>query len=105
MSRIRHCGKTSPQDGRIKLRLAKGRRWISGSHGTYPLRGEGGLRLLDKGSLQLDMAKPVSRILLADLQYAIHRRRDDPGDQSHRKWKDDDPLLRLSKLNKSRKTS
>jgi len=75
MSKLDIAERRLPQDGRIKLRLAKGREMDFRVSTVPTLFGEKVvLRLLDKGSLQLDMAKlGFEESSLADLQYAIHR--------------------------------
>jgi type IV pilus assembly protein PilB len=75
MSRLDIAEKRLPQDGRIKLRMGKGREMDFRVSTVPTLFGEKVvLRLLDKGSLQLDMAKlGFEESSLADLQYAIHR--------------------------------
>jgi len=75
MAKLDIAEKRLPQDGRIKLRLAKGRE-MDFRVSTVPiLFGEKVvLRLLDKGSLQLDMAKlGFEESSLADLKAAVHR--------------------------------
>jgi type IV pilus assembly protein PilB len=64
-----------PQDGRIKLRLQKGREMDFRTSTIPVLYGEKVvLRLLDKSSLQLDMTKlGFEESSLQDLQNAIHR--------------------------------
>ena len=75
MSKLDIAERRLPQDGRIKLRLAKGREMDFRVSTVPTLFGEKVvLRLLDKGSLQLDMAKlGFEESSLVDLQYAIHR--------------------------------
>jgi type IV pilus assembly protein PilB len=75
MARLDIAEKRLPQDGRIKLRLAKGREMDFRVSAVPILYGEKiVLRLLDKSALQLDMTKlgfePSS---LEELQKAIHR--------------------------------
>ena len=64
-----------PQDGRIKLRLGKGREMDFRTSTIPVLYGEKVvLRLLDKSALQLDMTKlGFEESSLQDLQTAIHR--------------------------------
>ncbi len=75
MARLDIAEKRLPQDGRIKLRMAKGREMDFRVSAVPILYGEKiVLRLLDKSSLQLDMTKlgfePSS---LEELNKAIHR--------------------------------
>ena len=75
MGRLDIAEKRLPQDGRIKLRLGKGRE-MDFRVSTIPiLFGEKVvLRLLDKSSLQLDMTKlGFEESSLADLKAAIHK--------------------------------
>jgi type IV pilus assembly protein PilB len=75
MARLDIAEKRLPQDGRIKLRLGKGRE-MDFRVSTVPiLFGEKVvLRLLDKSALQLDMAKlGFEESSLADLKAAIHK--------------------------------
>ncbi len=75
MARLDIAEKRLPQDGRIKLRLGKGRE-MDFRVSTIPiLFGEKVvLRLLDKSALQLDMTKlGFEESSLADLQAAIHK--------------------------------
>jgi type IV pilus assembly protein PilB len=75
MSKLDIAERRLPQDGRIKLRMGKGREMDFRVSTVPTLFGEKVvLRLLDKGALQLDMAKlGFEESSLADLQYAIHR--------------------------------
>jgi type IV pilus assembly protein PilB len=75
MSRLDIAERRLPQDGRIKLRLAKGREMDFRVSTLPTLFGEKVvLRLLDKGALQLDMTKlGFEETSLADLKTAIHR--------------------------------
>ena len=75
MSKLDIAERRLPQDGRIKLRLSKGKE-MDFRVSTLPiLFGEKVvLRLLDKSSLQLDMTKlGFEESSLADLHAAIHR--------------------------------
>ena len=75
MARLDIAEKRLPQDGRIKLRLGKGRE-MDFRVSTIPiLFGEKVvLRLLDKSALQLDMTKlGFEESSLADLKAAIHK--------------------------------
>jgi len=75
MGKLDIAEKRLPQDGRIKLRLGKGRE-MDFRVSTIPiLFGEKVvLRLLDKSSLQLDMTKlGFEESSLADLKAAIHK--------------------------------
>jgi type IV pilus assembly protein PilB len=75
MARLDIAEKRLPQDGRIKLRLGKGRE-MDFRVSTVPiLFGEKVvLRLLDKSALQLDMAKlGFEESSLADLKAGIHK--------------------------------
>ena len=75
MARLDIAEKRLPQDGRIKLRMGKGRE-MDFRVSTIPiLFGEKVvLRLLDKSALQLDMAKlGFEESSLADLKAAIHK--------------------------------
>jgi type IV pilus assembly protein PilB len=75
MARLDIAEKRLPQDGRIKLRMGKGRE-MDFRVSTIPiLFGEKVvLRLLDKSALQLDMTKlGFEESSLADLQGAIHK--------------------------------
>jgi len=75
MARLDISERRLPQDGRIKLRLAKGRE-MDFRVSTIPiLFGEKVvLRLLDKSALQLDMTKlGFEESSLADLKAAIHK--------------------------------
>ena len=75
MARLDIAEKRLPQDGRIKLRMGKGRE-MDFRVSTIPiLFGEKVvLRLLDKAALQLDMTKlGFEESSLADLKAAIHR--------------------------------
>jgi type IV pilus assembly protein PilB len=75
MARLDIAEKRLPQDGRIKLRMGKGRE-MDFRVSTIPiLFGEKVvLRLLDKSALQLDMTKlGFEESSLADLKAAIHR--------------------------------
>lgn len=75
MAKLDIAEKRLPQDGRIKLRLAKGRE-MDFRVSTIPiLFGEKVvLRLLDKSALQLDMTKlGFEESSLADLKSAIHK--------------------------------
>jgi type IV pilus assembly protein PilB len=75
MSRLDIAEKRLPQDGRIKLRLGKGREMDFRVSVLPTLFGEKVvLRLLDKGALQLDMTKlGFEESSLADLKAAVHR--------------------------------
>jgi len=75
MAKLDIAEKRLPQDGRIKLRLAKGRE-MDFRVSTIPiLFGEKVvLRLLDKSALQLDMTKlGFEESSLADLKAAVHK--------------------------------
>ena len=75
MARLDITERRLPQDGRIKLRLAKGRE-MDFRVSTIPiLFGEKVvLRLLDKSALQLDMTKlGFEESSLADLKAAVHK--------------------------------
>jgi type IV pilus assembly protein PilB len=75
MARLDIAEKRLPQDGRIKLRLGKAREMDFRVSSLPTLFGEKVvLRLLDKGSLQLDMTKlGFEESSLADLKTAVHR--------------------------------
>jgi type IV pilus assembly protein PilB len=75
MSRLDIAEKRLPQDGRIKLRLGKGREMDFRVSVLPTLFGEKVvLRLLDKGALQLDMTKlGFEESSLTDLKAAVHR--------------------------------
>jgi type IV pilus assembly protein PilB len=75
MSRLDIAEKRLPQDGRIKLRLGKGREMDFRVSTLPTLFGEKVvLRLLDKSALQLDMTKlGFEGSSLVDLQTAIHK--------------------------------
>jgi type IV pilus assembly protein PilB len=75
MARLDIAEKRLPQDGRIKLRLGKGREMDFRVSTIPTLFGEKVvLRLLDKSALQLDMTKlGFEESSLADLQGAIHK--------------------------------
>jgi type IV pilus assembly protein PilB len=75
MSRLDIAEKRLPQDGRIKLKLGKSREMDFRVSTLPTLYGEKVvLRLLDKGSLQLDMTKlGFEESSLADLKAAVHR--------------------------------
>jgi type IV pilus assembly protein PilB len=75
MARLDIAEKRLPQDGRIKLRLAKGREMDFRVSAVPILYGEKiVLRLLDKSALQLDMTKlGLEPSSLEELQKAIHR--------------------------------
>ena len=75
MARLDIAEKRLPQDGRIKLRLGKAREMDFRVSVLPTLFGEKVvLRLLDKGSLQLDMTKlGFEESSLADLKAAVHR--------------------------------
>jgi type IV pilus assembly protein PilB len=75
MARLDIAEKRLPQDGRIKLRMGKGREMDFRVSCIPVLYGEKVvLRLLDKSALQLDMAKlGFEESSLADLKAAIHR--------------------------------
>ena len=75
MAKLDIAERRLPQDGRIKLRLAKGREMDFRVSSIPVLFGEKVvLRLLDKGALQLDMTKlGFEESSLADLKNAIHR--------------------------------
>jgi type IV pilus assembly protein PilB len=75
MAKLDIAEKRLPQDGRIKLRLGKGREMDFRVSSIPTLFGEKVvLRLLDKSALQLDMAKlGFEESSLADLKAAIHK--------------------------------
>ncbi len=75
MAKLDIAEKRLPQDGRIKLRLAKGREMDFRVSSLPVLFGEKVvLRLLDKSALQLDMAKlGFEEESLAEFQGAIHK--------------------------------
>jgi type IV pilus assembly protein PilB len=75
MARLDIAEKRLPQDGRIKLRLGKGREMDFRVSTIPTLFGEKVvLRLLDKSALQLDMTKlGFEESSLADLKAAIHK--------------------------------
>jgi len=75
MARLDIAEKRLPQDGRIKLRMGKGREMDFRVSSIPVLYGEKVvLRLLDKSSLQLDMTKlGFEESSLADLKAAIHK--------------------------------
>ena len=75
MSKLDIAERRLPQDGRIKLRLSKGKEMDFRVSTLPTLYGEKVvLRLLDKSSLQLDMTKlGFEESSLADLHAAIHR--------------------------------
>jgi type IV pilus assembly protein PilB len=75
MARLDIAEKRLPQDGRIKLRMGKGREMDFRVSSIPVLYGEKVvLRLLDKSALQLDMAKlGFEESSLADLKAAIHK--------------------------------
>ncbi len=75
MARLDIAEKRLPQDGRIKLRLGKGREMDFRVSTIPTLFGEKVvLRLLDKAALQLDMTKlGFEESSLADLKGAIHK--------------------------------
>jgi type IV pilus assembly protein PilB len=75
MARLDIAEKRLPQDGRIKLRLGKGREMDFRVSSIPTLFGEKVvLRLLDKSALQLDMTKlGFEESSLADLNAAVHR--------------------------------
>jgi type IV pilus assembly protein PilB len=75
MSRLDIAERRLPQDGRIKLRMGKGREMDFRVSSIPILFGEKVvLRLLDKAALQLDMTKlGFEESSLQDLQNAIHR--------------------------------
>jgi type IV pilus assembly protein PilB len=75
MARLDIAEKRLPQDGRIKLRLGKGREMDFRVSSIPVLYGEKVvLRLLDKSALQLDMTKlGFEDSSLADLKAAIHK--------------------------------
>jgi type IV pilus assembly protein PilB len=75
MAKLDIAEKRLPQDGRIKLRLGKGREMDFRVSSVPVLFGEKVvLRLLDKSSLQLDMTKlGFEESSLQDLMNAIHR--------------------------------
>jgi type IV pilus assembly protein PilB len=75
MARLDIAEKRLPQDGRIKLRLGKGREMDFRVSSIPTLFGEKVvLRLLDKSALQLDMTKlGFEESSLADLNAAVHK--------------------------------
>jgi type IV pilus assembly protein PilB len=75
MAKLDIAEKRLPQDGRIKLRMGKGREMDFRVSSIPTLFGEKVvLRLLDKSALQLDMTKlGFEESSLADLKAAIHR--------------------------------
>ena len=75
MSRLDIAERRLPQDGRIKLKLGKGREMDFRVSCIPTLFGEKVvLRLLDKGALQLDMTKlGFEETSLADLNAAVHK--------------------------------
>jgi type IV pilus assembly protein PilB len=75
MAKLDIAERRLPQDGRIKLRMGKGREMDFRVSTVPTLFGEKVvLRLLDKGALQLDMTKlGFEETSLVDLKYAIHR--------------------------------
>jgi type IV pilus assembly protein PilB len=75
MARLDIAEKRLPQDGRIKLRMAKGREMDFRVSSIPVLYGEKVvLRLLDKSALQLDMTKlGFEESSLTDLKAAIHK--------------------------------
>ena len=75
MSQLDIAERRLPQDGRIKLKLGKGREMDFRVSVLPTLWGEKVvLRLLDKGNLQLDMAKlGFDPAPLKDFQWAIHQ--------------------------------
>jgi len=75
MAKLDIAERRLPQDGRIKLRLGKGREMDFRVSSIPVLFGEKVvLRLLDKSALQLDMTKlGFEQSSLEDLQNAIHR--------------------------------
>jgi type IV pilus assembly protein PilB len=75
MARLDIAEKRLPQDGRIKLRLAKGREMDFRVSACPILFGEKVvLRLLDKSALQLDLTKlGFEQSSLEDLEKAIHK--------------------------------
>jgi len=75
MARLDIAEKRLPQDGRIKLRMAKGREMDFRVSSLPVLFGEKVvLRLLDKSALQLDMTKlGFEEDSLAEFQNSIHR--------------------------------
>jgi len=75
MAKLDIAEKRLPQDGRIKLRLGKGREMDFRVSAIPTLFGEKVvLRLLDKSALQLDMTKlGFEESSLADLKAAIHK--------------------------------
>jgi type IV pilus assembly protein PilB len=75
MARLDIAEKRLPQDGRIKLRLGKGREMDFRVSAIPTLFGEKVvLRLLDKSALQLDMTKlGFEESSLADLKAAVHK--------------------------------
>jgi type IV pilus assembly protein PilB len=75
MARLDIAEKRLPQDGRIKLRMGKGREMDFRVSTIPTLFGEKVvLRLLDKSALQLDMTKlGFEESSLADLEHAVHK--------------------------------
>ncbi len=75
MAKLDIAERRLPQDGRIKLRLAKGKEMDFRVSSVPTLFGEKVvLRLLDKGALQLDMTKlGFEEWSLAELKAAIHK--------------------------------
>ncbi len=75
MAKLDIAEKRLPQDGRIKLRMGKGREMDFRVSSIPVLYGEKVvLRLLDKSALQLDMTKlGFEESSLADLKVAIHK--------------------------------
>jgi type IV pilus assembly protein PilB len=75
MSKLDIAERRLPQDGRIKLKLGKGREMDFRVSSIPTLSGEKVvLRLLDKSALQLDMTKlGFEESSLADLKNAIHK--------------------------------
>ncbi len=75
MAKLDIAEKRLPQDGRIKLRMGKGREMDFRVSSIPVLYGEKVvLRLLDKSALQLDMTKlGFEETSLADLKTAIHK--------------------------------
>jgi type IV pilus assembly protein PilB len=75
MAKLDIAEKRLPQDGRIKLRMGKGREMDFRVSSIPVLYGEKVvLRLLDKSALQLDMTKlGFEETSLADLKAAIHK--------------------------------
>src|SRR6187551_2015958 len=75
MSQLDIAERRLPQDGRIKLKLGKGREMDFRVSAMPTIWGEKiVLRLLDKGNLQLDMTKlGFERKPLDDFQWAIHQ--------------------------------